>query len=315
MYLILFNLSLLEVIILPASILILGCAIYFVYTTRKSLRRMMNTYERPVKLPQEKAVKKLATKQERPQQRSTPAPNLKKAAVSWPEPLEYEAPAPAGTASVAGLKETLFMQQQTLENLMQKVEELQGETEGNNSYREENDELQGRIEELELALMRKEQELKAAKQQETVAQQMAGRIDEVYREFELLQNKIASLEAQANKATSLSLELDDMKQGYEQLHKDLLRKQDKIEELVGENRRLRSELSLTEEKLAEANAQRQQLMKRTKYLQDAQIESQSVSESQSKLQKELRRIGELESMLNLMAEERDRSKGLGKKQS
>jgi myosin heavy subunit len=314
MYLILFNLSLLEIIILPASILILGCAIYFVYATRKSLRRMLDTYDRPVRpQQQQKAARQPVARQERSATRTMPAPNLKKSAVSWPEPLEYVAPAPAAAPSVAGLKETLFLQQQTLENLMQKVEELQGDTEGSQAFREENDELQGRIEELELALMRKEQELKAAKQQETVAQQMAGRIDEVYREFELLQNKIATLESQASRSSSLNLELEDMKQGYEQLHKDVLRKQDKIEELVGENRRLRSELSLTEEKLAEANVQRQQLMKRAKYLQDAQIESQSVSESQSKLQKELRRIGELESMLNLITEEREKGKGLGKK--
>lgn len=313
MYLILFNLSLLEIIILPAAILILGAAIYFVYATRKSLRHMLDTYGTPARpQPQKKEAKRMFVKAE-PSVRATPAANLKKSTVSWPEPLEYTAAAVPGAASVAGLKETLFLQQQTLENLMQKVEELQGDTEGSQAFREENDELQGRIEELELALMRKEQELKAAKQQETVAQQMAGRIDEVYKEFELLQNKIATLEAQANRASSLNLELEDMKQGYEHLHKDVLRKQEKIEELAAENKRLRSELSLTEDKLTEANTQRQQLMKRAKYLQDAQIESQSVSESQSKLQKELRRIGELESMLNLMAEERDRVKGLGKK--
>jgi len=309
-YFIFLNLSLLKIFILPAGALILGCAIYFFYPTRKSLRQMMDTYGAvPNPQPKKKEPRRMFARPETPVR--TSMGSMKKADVSWPEPLEY--PEKISMPSVTQLKETLHLQQQTLASLMQKVEDLQADAAGTQTYKEENEDLQGRIEELELALMRKEQELKQARQQETIAQQMASRIDEVYKEFELLQNKIASLEVQAGRSSSLTLELEDVKQAYEQLHKEQLRKQEKLEELVAENRRLRSELSLVEDKLAEANAQRQQLMKRTKVLHDAQLESQSVSESQSKLQKELRRIGELESMLSLMAEERERTKGLGKK--
>lgn len=309
MYLLLFNLSLLEIIMLPVGALILGGAIYFVYTTRRSLRQVLDAYGAAPK-PKPKQGRRLFTSTAaHPKQ---PAPAIKKAAVAWPEPLEYSAP-PVSNASVTELKETLHQQQQTLVSLMQRVEALQQENESSQNFQSENDELQERIENLELTLMRKEQELKQARQQETMALQMASRIDEVYKEFDLLQNKIAALETQAGRANSLNLELTDVKQSNEQLHRDLLRKEAKIEELIGENRRLRSELSLLEEKLAEANNQRQQLMKRTKYLQDAQLELQNVSEDQGKLQKELRRIGELESMLTLMAEERDRSRALGKK--
>jgi len=60
-----------------------------------------------------------------------------------------------------------------------------------------------------------------------------------------------------------------------------------------------------EDKLAEANLQRQQLQKKVQFLQELNADMQNISETNKKLQTELRRIGELESMLTMMAEERD----------
>ena len=68
---------------------------------------------------------------------------------------------------------------------------------------------------------------------------------------------------------------------------------------------MRQELGTLEDKLAEANLQRQQLQKKVQFLQDMNSDMQSMSETNKKLQTELRRIGELESMLNMIAEERD----------
>jgi len=60
-----------------------------------------------------------------------------------------------------------------------------------------------------------------------------------------------------------------------------------------------------EDKLSEANLQRQQLHKKVQFLSDLNNDMQSIADTNKKLQTELRRIGELESMLNMMAEERD----------
>ena len=51
--------------------------------------------------------------------------------------------------------------------------------------------------------------------------------------------------------------------------------------------------------------QRQQLQKKVQFLQELNADMQNISETNKKLQTELRRIGELESMLTMMAEERD----------
>ena len=87
--------------------------------------------------------------------------------------------------------------------------------------------------------------------------------------------------------------------------KELARKQEKLEEVMNENHRMRREMDDLEDKLSEANAQRQQLFKKVQFLTDLNNDMQSMSETNKKLQTEMRRIGELESMLNMMAEERD----------
>ena len=89
------------------------------------------------------------------------------------------------------------------------------------------------------------------------------------------------------------------------MHKELLRKQEKLEDLMEENQLLRLQKNEMEDKLSEANLQRQQLQKKVLFLTDLNTDMQSMSDTNKKLQTELRRIGELESMLNMMAEERD----------
>jgi chromosome segregation ATPase len=116
---------------------------------------------------------------------------------------------------------------------------------------------------------------------------------------------MVTLEKQANRANNLALELEDTRQSYEQIHKDLQRKAEKLEEAFLENQRLQQQLNTSEDKLAEANLQRQQLQKKVLFLQDLNTDLQTVSDTNKKLQTELRRIGELESMLDMIAEERD----------
>ena len=72
-----------------------------------------------------------------------------------------------------------------------------------------------------------------------------------------------------------------------------------------ENQRMRLLMNELEDKVSEANLQRQQLQKKVLFLTDLNNDMQNISDTNKKLQTELRRIGELESMLNMMAEERD----------
>jgi chromosome segregation ATPase len=155
------------------------------------------------------------------------------------------------------------------------------------------------------AIEEKDEEIKDLRQQASAGERMAAKIEEVYQEFDQLQTKMAVLEKQAGRANNLAIELEDMKFSYEQVHKELLRKQEKLEDIMDENQRMRQQKDELEDKLSEANLQRQQLQKKVMFLTDLNNDMQSISDTNKKLQTEMRRIGELESMLNMMAEERD----------
>ena len=79
----------------------------------------------------------------------------------------------------------------------------------------------------------------------------------------------------------------------------------KANTLTIENQQLQTQLMDVEDKLRDANFQRQQLQKRMAYLEELNTDLQVVSDANKKLEGQLRRVGELESMLNVVAEERD----------
>jgi uncharacterized protein YlxW (UPF0749 family) len=63
-----------------------------------------------------------------------------------------------------------------------------------------------------------------------------------------------------------------------------------------------------EDKLREANHQRQQLQKKISYLEELNNDLHMVADANKKLEGQLKRMGELESMLNVVSEERDKLK-------
>ncbi|MBD0352000.1 MAG: hypothetical protein ICV51_12790 [Flavisolibacter sp.] len=113
------------------------------------------------------------------------------------------------------------------------------------------------------------------------------------------------MEKEASHAAKLTLELEDMQEMYEQGRKEVARKQEKIDEAFTENQRLKKLLNETEDKLQEANLQRQQLTKKIRFLEEINSEFEDINEANKKLQTELRRLGELESKLSIMTEEKN----------
>lgn len=204
---------------------------------------------------------------------------------------------------VSELKSTIAQQQKLLNSYLQKVEEL--ENEGKEELNGQIQDLEREIHKLHIVIDKKDEEIEDIRQEAMAAQKMASKIEEVYQEFDQLQEKMAHLEKQAGRANNLAIELEDTRHSYEQVHKELLRKHEKMEEIMHENQRMRKEMNELEDKLSEANLQRQQLQKKVQFLTDLNNDMQNISETNKKLQTELRRIGELESMLNIMAEERE----------
>lgn len=298
------NLTLVEFIVLPLVVVIFGATLYFFIKSQQSLKETLQKVRRTVTADTKKEKKK----------------NIRPIRVVQPEQrvakMRYEAPVPQPEKmeafvrkvtkeenTVFDLKNTIAQQQRMLESYLQKVEEL--ETEGREELNTKIEELERRVDELLGVIEEKEEEIKDLGKEAAAGHRMAAKIEEVYREFEQLQSKMETLEKQAGRANNLAIELEDAKYSYEQIHTELSRKQDKLEETMSENQRLRMEMNELEDKLSEANLQRQQLQKKVQFLTDLNNDMQGIADTNKKLQTELRRIGELESMLNMMAEERD----------
>lgn len=174
-----------------------------------------------------------------------------------------------------------------------------------------NEQLSMQVEDLREALEQKEKEILNSRQKQQLTNEMTSMIDSAYTEFNVLQEKMQKLESQANASRKISLEYEDLKENHYRLTKDYDDLKKKANNLSSENKQLLEELTETEDKLKEANFQRQQLQKRIGYLEELNNDLQVVAEANKKLESQLKRVAELESMLNVVSEERD---DLAKKQ-
>lgn len=298
------NLTLIEFIVFPLAVIIFVFTLYFFIKSRKTLKVTLEANKKYAGL----VIKKESYASSKPKKVIELEKQFAKKRLETSTIKEaVEIPAKKTTRTeenlVQELKSTVTQQQKLLNTYLQKVEEL--ENEGKEELNKKINDLERDIHKLHLVMEKKDEEIEDLQQQASASQKMAAKIEEVYQEFDQLQNKMQILEKQANRANNLAIELEDTRQSYEQVHKELLRKHEKLEEMMNENQQMRYELNEMEDKLAEANLQRQQLQKKVQFLTDLNNDMQSISETNKKLQTELRRIGELESMLNMMAEERD----------
>lgn len=294
------QLNLFEVSVLIIVMLITGLGIRFFIHSQRLLREVVEETNRiygretAPPPPQKKYFKKLRKGFNSFFERRHSLTNAAEQTLSKPV---------AKAESIEGLKETIQQQQRLLSGFLKQVEEIEGEDK--EMLVMENKHLRQDVRELEHELNKKTNELAALQSQPSVSQHMSVRIEEVYAELEQLQTKMMTLEKQASRANNLAIELDDTREQYEQIHKDLQRKNEKLQDTFDENERIKHEMRIVEDKLAEANLHRQQLQRKTQFLQDLNADLQSVSDTNKKLNTELRRIGELESMLQMIAEERD----------
>ncbi|MGV3658483.1 MAG: hypothetical protein ACO1NX_11025 [Chitinophagaceae bacterium] len=308
MYTAAINLSMTDVLGLVVMAIVLGIVTYMVLNTRRKLQKLMRESEAQISCsgagrhyPQLDEPEILRPPAFKAPAKKTAAPVEEEGwAVTLPFIKKAQKAEPAYTApdsELFSLKNNIEQQQRSLQQLLQQVDEWKG-----GAAQARNHDV---VEELQALLDEKDAELHNVKQQLAASQKMAVRIDDVYREFEELQLKISGLEKQAKGASELAIELDDMREAQKQVKKELLRKHEKLQEAVDENQRLHRQLNETEDKLAEANFQRVQLQKKVQYLENLHTEFQQVAEANKKLQNELRRIGELESMLSMVSDERD----------
>lgn len=319
MLLIAINLTLVEILVLLMGATVLGFAIYFFMASRRFLKQYLPSQPRksaaaassptvtsassPLPAPpKEKAVKEKKEKDNKYVDDRIQHYKQNGWTVYGNEPKK-EIAAASKDDLIDTLRNTISQQQKTLNGFLTEIEGLQDG--GKKQLEDENDTLQETVKSLEQKLKQKDIDAEGLRQQASMAHELNKRIEEVYEEFRQMQKKLSGMEQQAARANILELELEEVRDAYERIHNDTARHQEKAEEAIVEAQQLRHQLKETEEKLAEANRQRQQLHKKVQFLTDMNDDLHKMSDTNKKLQSELRRIGELESMLNMISEERD----------
>ncbi len=197
----------------------------------------------------------------------------------------------------------LLEHNEKINQLLENLEVVKENEEKQKMMEEEKEELIDQVKELKYLLGQKESEIHNIKQKENLTKEMTSMLDSAYSEFNTLQSKIQKLETQLSASRMVSLEYEDLKEAYEKTSRQQEDYKAKAQVLTAENQQLTLQMNEMEDKFHEANFQRQQLQKRVSYLEELNADLQVVADANKKLEHQLRRVGELESMLNVISEE------------
>jgi chromosome segregation ATPase len=168
-----------------------------------------------------------------------------------------------------------------------------------------NAELSGQINELKSKLEQKEKEVINIRQKEHLTAEMSSLLENTHIGFNALQEKIQQLEGQVIASQSTNIQYEEVKEEYFKISRDFEEQKLKFNVMASENRQLKANLSETEEKLIESNFQRQQLQKKVVHFEGLNSDMQAVADAQKKLEDQLKRIGEIENMLNIVSDEKN----------
>jgi chromosome segregation ATPase len=197
----------------------------------------------------------------------------------------------------------LLEHNEKINQLLENIEVIRENEEKQKLIEEENEELLNEVKDLRLLLKQKENEISIIQKKEHLTKEMTSMLDNAYSEFNNLQEKIQRLESQLSSNKMLSIEYEDLKEAYQKVTREFDEQKTKLHVAVEEHDIMKHEYIEMQDKLREANFQRQQLQKRVSYLEELNTDLQMVADANKKLENQLRRIGELESMLNMVSEE------------
>ena len=212
-------------------------------------------------------------------------------------------------AQLRQAQNSLLEHNEKINQLLQQIDVVKENEERQQEILRANEALNEQIDDLRRALQDKESEISTIRQKQNLTSEMTSMLDNAYTEFNVLQSKIVKLETQLASSKILGVDYEDLKEANFKMSRQLEEARHKAQSLATENQQLQASLNETEEKLRESNFQRQQLQKRVGYLEELNNDLKQVTEANKKLESQIKRIGELESMLHIISEERDQLKG------
>lgn len=325
------SLSIIEIVVLMLGAIVLGITIHFFITSRRSLHasspiamqqlakdledwklRYFNEIESRDK-ELENLKKRLADAEENSHIYTIEAEETRKQNKKLQAEMESLRSGAPPAAGKPGYIDQLFQAQRNLKEYNEKINELLGQIdivketeEKQQEILKNNEELGQQINELKFLLSQKEKEVSNTRQKQELTSEMTALLDSAYNEFNILQDKMQKLESQVVGSKKMNIEYEDLKEEHYKIRRDFEEQRVKYIAASNENQQFQVSLAETEDKLREANFQRQQLQKKVAYLEELNDDMQAVSDANKRLEGQIKRIGELESKLNMVAEERDK---------
>jgi chromosome segregation ATPase len=330
------TLSILEITLLFFGAIILGITIHFTIASRRSLRSSMNDKDEVNKSRDEWKLryfndieardKELASVKEQLTEAeentniySIEAEEMRKENKKLLEEINNTpkyVPPPTPVASTPSSEKPDYLDQlrmaqsslmehnDKINQLLENIDAFKDKEEKQREALRNNEELASQIANLRIKLAEKDKEISTIKQKEHLTKEMTSMLDNAYNEFNVLQGKMQKLEVQVSSSRMINMEYEDLKESHRKMSREFEEQKMKITSLTSESQQMHAQLMETEEKLRESNFHRQQMQKRVAYLEELNSDLHAVSDANKKLEGQLKRIGELESMLNITADEK-----------
>lgn len=183
-------------------------------------------------------------------------------------------------------------------------EQLEAARENERKYAEiqsTNDQLSVQLREWRKINIEQEALIKQLRQEQILVVEMKDRLSHTQEEFMNMQEKLKKMETYLAQPHYRSFEYEDLQQNYLRLSKEHDELRFKQMTILEENQRLTRLMVDTEDKLREANFQRQGLLKKIQYLEELTFDLQQISGHNKKLEMQLKRLSEIESLISKSA--------------
>lgn len=196
-------------------------------------------------------------------------------------------------------------QQGKIDKLLQQIDATEVNEKRYEELLEANNKLTEQVSVLTEKLKGREKESDRTTKQQHITTEINSLLDAAYSQFNILQGKIEKLETQLNSSKKESMDYAELKENYYKAQQDVQELKQKYTTLETTSREMEIDLVETQSKLRESNFDRQQLQKKISYLEEMNNDLEAVAEANRNLEKQLKRISELESLLNIVSGERD----------
>ncbi len=195
-------------------------------------------------------------------------------------------------------QDNLVQHNQQVSRLLQQIQMLKESEKKYQDLQHQQIGLNEQISSLNRQLSEKEAEIHRIEQEQRLVLEMNERMDKAFTDFTMMQEKLRKLENYLDQPHSKRIEYEQLQESYFKLSREFDDVKGKQMALFDENQRMSRILADTEDKLKEANFQRQQYQKKTLFLEELNRDLQDATEQHKKMESQLRRISEMEAILS-----------------